>query len=136
MTAEPVESMNATLERLVRAISRVDSATIEACCSDEVALNVPGARDVDLTQQSRGNKAFATWTKNVHAHCGATSFALHRYFENGCEMMATGDIHIERLPRRFSSPCSIHVRFQSGRIVAFQLLVDTYALDKFRGEMD
>ncbi len=65
-----------------------------------------------------------------------TKFELHRYFENGCEMMAAGKIDIERPPRHFTSPCSIHVRFEAGQIAFLQLLVDTYALEKFRGEMD
>ena len=51
-------------------------------------------------------------------------------------MMAAGTIGIERSPRRFNSPCSIHARFEAGQIAFFQLLLDTYALEKFRGEMD
>ena len=97
---------------------------------------MPGARAVDLTQESRGAVASAAWAKNVHKLCGATRCSVHRFFENGCEMMASGEIHIERLPRQFTSPGSIHVRFESGLIVSFQLLVDTYALEKCRGKMD
>jgi len=65
-----------------------------------------------------------------------TTFALRRYFENGRELMANGVIRIDRGPQSFESPCSFHVRFESGKIAAFQLLLDTYALQKFRGEMD
>lgn len=136
MTLEISESMNATLKGLLRAITEVDHTHIEACCAAEIVLQVPGASAVDLTHDSRGVDALAAWAKNVHELCGATRFVLRRYFENGCEMMASGEIHIERLPRHFASPCSIHVRFEAGLISSFQLLVDTYALDKFRGQMD
>ena len=50
--------------------------------------------------------------------------------------MANGVIRIDRVPQSFEWPCSFHVRFESGKITAFQLLLDTYALQKFRGEMD
>jgi ketosteroid isomerase-like protein len=130
------ESMNATLQKLLRAITEVDVSRIEACCRADVILQVPGARAVDLTRESRGVSELAAWAKGVHELCGLTRFVLHRYFENGCETMASGEIQIERLPRHFNSPCSIHVRFEAGRIASFQLLLDTYGLEKFRGEMD
>jgi ketosteroid isomerase-like protein len=136
MITDTSESMNATVQRLLHAITDVDDAQIRACCSTDVILQVPGARAVDLTQESRGADALAHWAKTVHELCGASRFILHRFFENGCEMMASGEIHIERLPRHFKSPCAIHVRFEAGLITSFQLLVDTYALEKFRGEMD
>ncbi len=53
MFGEPQESMNATLTRLLRAISDVDTAAIEACCTTGVVLNGPGARAVDLTRKAR-----------------------------------------------------------------------------------
>ena len=136
MPIETSESMNATLHRLLRAITDVDAPRIEACCTANVILQVPGARSVDLTRESRGVGELTAWAKSVHELCGLTRFVLHRYFENGCETMASGAIQIERLPRHFSSPCSIHVRFEAGRIASFQLLLDTYGLDKFRGETD
>lgn len=136
MAIEPTESMNATLQKLLRAIAEVDEPRITACCAAEVVLQVPGARAVDFTRESRGVGELAAWAKSVHELCGATQFVLHRYFENGCEMMASGQIQIERLPRHFNSPCSIHVRFEAGLIASFQLLLDTYGLEKFRGEMD
>ncbi len=136
MSEDPLESMNATLARLLHAISDVDTAAIEACCIAGIILHVPGARAVDLTQDSKGSGALVAWAQSVRQLCGMTRFEMHRYFENGCEMMAAGLIDIERLPRHFSSPCSIHARFEAGRIASFQLLLDTYALEKFRGEMD
>ena len=136
MIEDQLESMNATLARLLHAISDVDSTAIEACCRADILLHVPGARAVDLTQDSKGSAALAVWAQSVHQLCGMTTFEMHRYFENGCEVMAAGLIYIERLPRHFSSPCSIHARFEAGRIASFRLLLDTYALEKFRGEMD
>jgi hypothetical protein len=50
--------------------------------------------------------------------------------------MSVGVIRIELLPRTFTSPCAMHVRFEDGKIAAVLLLLDTYALQKFRGEMD
>ncbi len=130
------EAMNSTLARLLRAITEVDSSTIEECCTSEVKLHVPGARDVDLTRRSQGSEALTVWAQTVHDLCGMTQFAMDRYFENGCETMSVGMIDIERLPRRFSSPCAVHVRFEGSRIASFQLLLDTYALERFRGGMD
>ena len=136
MPEESQEAMNSTVSRLLRAISEVDLATIEACCTAQVELHVPGARDVDLTIRSKGSDALGAWAQSVHNLCGMTKFAIHRYFENGCETMAAGTINIERLPRRFNSPCSVHVRFDGERVASFELLLDTYALEKFRGGMD
>ena len=136
MPEESHEAMNSTLAQLLRAISEVDVSTIQACCTEQVELHVPGARDVDLTHRSQGSEALGAWAKSVHDLCGMTKVAVHRYFENGCETMAAGMINIERLPRRFSSPCSVHVRFEGDRVASFQLLLDTYALERFRGGMD
>jgi ketosteroid isomerase-like protein len=136
MLIETPESQNAICHRLLVGISEVDSSSLRAVCTENVVLNVPGARDVDLTKESQGTEAICQWAKAVHTFCGKTIFSLHRYFENGCELMAVGKIHIERHPRVFESACAIHLRFESGRVASFQLLLDTYALDKFRGEMD
>jgi ketosteroid isomerase-like protein len=130
------ESPNAIVNKLLKAITEVDAAQIEALCIDSVELQVPGAKDVDLTASRQGSAGFSAWAAEVSQLCGKTTFLIHRYFENGCELMAAGSINIERLPRVFSSPCSILVRFDAGRIALFQLLVDSYALEKFRGQMD
>ena len=132
----PDESENAIAFRLLKAISEVDEETLRAVCQDEVELHVPGARDVDLTAERAGIDAFVTWASDVHQLCGQTTFNIDRYFENGCELMASGGIHIQRLPRTFSSPCSVLIRFGAGKVAFFQLLVDTYALETFRGQMD
>ncbi len=132
----PNESENAMAFRLLKAISEVDEDTLRAVCQDDVELQVPGARDVDLTAERAGIDAFVTWASDVHRLCGLTMFHIDRYFENGCELMASGVIRIQRLPRTFSSPCSVLIRFGAGKVTFFQLLVDTYALEKFRGQMD
>ena len=136
MPEESHEAMNSTLARLLRAISGVDSSAIEECCTPAVELHVPGARDVDLTRRSEGCEELTAWAATVHDLCGMTNFVMHRYFENGCETMASGTIDIVRLPRRFASPCSVHARFEGSRVATFQLLLDSYALEKFRGGMD
>ena len=136
MPSETSESQNATCHRLLTAISDLDLALLHTVCTENVVLNVPGARDVDLTRASRGAEALCQWADAIHRLCGKTTFVLHRYFENGCELMAMGKISIERHPREFESPCAIHLRFEAGRVAYFQLLLDTSALDKFRGEMD
>lgn len=136
MSEETPEAMNSIVARLLRAITEVDFPTIETSCTPTVELHVPGARDVDLTQRSQGCEALSAWAETVHNLCGMTRFVMQRYFENGCETMAAGTIEIVRLPRRFASPCSVHTRFEGSRIATFQLLLDTYALEKFRGGMD
>jgi Cdc6-like AAA superfamily ATPase len=50
-------------------------------------------------------------------------FAL--LFRKRSELMANGSIRIDRVPNTFESPCSFHVRIESGKIAAFQLLLDT-----------
>ena len=130
------ESENAVCFQLLKAISEVDEETVRALCEDDVQLQVPGARDVDLTAERSGVDAFVSWASDVHRLCGQTKFNIHRYFENGCELIASGAIHIQRHPRTFSSPCSILIRFEGGKVAFFQLLLDTYALEKFRGQMD
>jgi ketosteroid isomerase-like protein len=130
------ESENAACFQLLKAISEVDEETVRALCEDDVQLQVPGARDVDLTAERSGVDAFVSWASDVHRLCGQTKFNIHRYFENGCELIASGAIHIQRHPRTFSSPCSILIRFEGGKVAFFQLLLDTYALEKFRGQMD
>ena len=130
------ESENAVCFQLLKGISEVDEETVRALCEDDVQLQVPGARDVDLTAERSGIEAFVSWASDVHRLCGQTTFNIHRYFENGCELMASGAIHIQRRPRTFNSPCSILIRFEGGKVAFFQLLLDTYALEKFRGQMD
>lgn len=130
------QSLNAIFLRFVRAISDVDCGVLREVSTGDVQIDVPGARFVDITQSSHGADALCNWATTVHRECGQTTFNLHRYFENGCELMANGTIQIQHLPARFESPCSFHVRFESGRIAAFQLLLDTYALQKFRGKLD
>ena len=134
--AELRESTNALFRRFVQAISDADCDVLRSLSQEQVTTDVPGARFVDITAQEHGAEALCKWAHTVRQECGPTSFLLHRYFENGCELMATGIIRIERLPHTFQSPCSFHVRLESGKIAAFQLLLDTYALQKFRGEMD
>ena len=136
MFGESTQTMNNALTRLLHAISNVDTATIQACCTIGVVLTVPGARYVDLTQESQGCDALVAWAQTVRRLCGMTTFSLDQFFDNANEMMAVGNIEIERLPRHFSSPCSIYVRFEADRVASFQLLLDTFALEKFRGEMD
>ena len=130
------ESQNAVCFRLLKAISEVDEETIRALCENDVQLQVPGARDVDLTAERSGVGAFISWASDVQRLCGKTTFNIHRYFENGCELMASGAIHIQRHPRTFSSACSVLLRFEANGVGFFQLLLDTYALEKFRGQMD
>jgi ketosteroid isomerase-like protein len=130
------QSLNAIFFRFVRAVSEVDCETLRQVSTDDVQIDVPGARFVDITRSSHGPEALCDWAMTVRRECGPTTFHLHRYFENGCELMANGTIEIQHLPGRFESPCSFHVRFESGKIAAFQLLLDTYALQKFRGKLD
>lgn len=126
------ESPNATLFCLIRAISGVDCAVIKRLAAPNVRLNVPGAEDAGITQNSIGSESLCLWAKTVREQCGKTTFNLHRYFENGCELMAVGKIHIERVSGVFNSPCSIHVVFEQGRVASFQLLLNTFALEKCR----
>ena len=134
--SQPQESPNAVFRRFVEALSELDFATLRQIAAEEVTVDVPGARFVDITKSGRGLAALCEWAATVRRECGMTTFDVHRYFENGCELMANGSIRIERLPRVFRSECSLFVRFESGRIAAFQLLLDTYALQKFCGEFD
>lgn len=130
------ESSNALLARFVRAISEVDLTALVSLSTQEIRISIPGARDVDLTTKNVGVDSLCTWAKRVHDECGNTTFHLHRYFENGCEIVAVGEIHIERLPGGFTSPCSIHLVLEGGLVASFQLLLDTFALEKFRGRAD
>ncbi len=130
------ESENAMAQELLKAITEADSERIGALCAEDVELQIPGPRDLDLTAHRKGADGFAAWAEKINRFCGKTSFAIERYFENGCELMASGTIHIQRHPRTFSSPCSIFVRFEAGKIVRFQLLLDTSALERFKGQMD
>ncbi len=130
------ESLNALSAQCLKAVTDVDLAALRTLCHQDVAIQVPGARDVDLTIHTDGVEGLCEWATNVHEFCGQTSFAIHRYFENGCELMASGTIHIQRLPRVFSSPCSLLFRYESGQVIFLQLLLDSFALEKFRGQMD
>jgi len=130
------QSLNALCRQFLGAITAVDCPMLGEIASDAIAIDVPGARSLDITEHGKGINALCEWATTVHRECGPTVFDIHRYFENGCELMANGAIHIERLPRVFKSPCALHIRVEAGKIMAFQLLLDTYALEKFRGEMD
>ena len=134
--ATEMESANAVAQQLVKALTDIDAGLLGTLCRDDIELQVPGARDVDLTAQQTGVSSFVAWAADVQGFCGKTTFAIDRYFENGCELMAAGTIRIERHPRIFTSPCSLLLRFEAGKVSFFQLLLDTYALDKFRGQMD
>lgn len=129
------ESANAVFQ-FIKAVSETDCTKLLAIADEDVVLDIPGARFVDITRNARGRAELCEWAETVRRECGRISFEIHRYFENGCELMANGSLTIERAPRTFHSPCSFHVRIEKGKIVAFQLLLDTYALQKFRGEMD
>jgi ketosteroid isomerase-like protein len=133
---ELTESANAIAKQLLEGISELDEERIGNLCQNDIELQVPGAREVDLTTQRKGVSAFIGWAADVKRFCGKTTFVMHRYFENGCELMAAGTIQIQRHPRTFSSPCSMLLRIEAGKVAFFQLLLDTYALDKFRGQMD
>ena len=85
----------------------------------------------DQLESMNATLALAASAHSVHQLCWMTTSEMHRYFENGCEVVAAGLIHMERLPRHFESPGSIHARFEAGRIASFQLLLDTYALENF-----
>jgi ketosteroid isomerase-like protein len=128
--------LNAIFLQFVQTVSEVDCGTLDRVASKDVQIDVPGARFVDITEHAHGSEALCAWANTVRRECRKTTFDLRRYFENGCELMANGRIRIERPPGLFRSPCSFHVRFESGRIAAFQLLLDTYALQEFRGTMD
>lgn len=130
------ESANAVCARLLKAISDVDEPALRMLCDENVSLQVPGARAVDLTAEDSGIDEFVSWAANVQQLCGQISFNIHRYFKNDFELMASGAIHIQRNPRTFSSPCSALISFEGGKVVLFQLLLDTFALEKFRGQMD
>jgi len=130
------ESSNALFRQFVSAISAPDCTSLFTIVAPNISIDIPGASFVDLTASAHGAEALCAWASQVHKECGKTTFVIHRYFENGCELMANGEIRIERHPRTFSSPCSFHVLIEAGKITAFQLLLDTYALQKFRGEMD
>lgn len=130
------ESPNSIFRSFVQAISDTDCNALRKITADTVTFDIPGARFVDITRRDEGIDELCEWVETVRRECGHTTFEIHRYFENGCELMANGMIRIERLPRVFKSPCSFHIRFESGKVTAFQLLLDTYALEKFRGEMD
>ena len=130
------ESLNAQAARCVKAIEDVDHEALHAVCTADVEVVVPGARDVDLTIRAAGIEGLCDWVAKVRQLCGMTRFSIDRYFENGCQLMASGTIHIQRLPREFSSPCSLLLRFESGKIAFLQLLLDSFALEKFRGQMD
>ena len=134
--ATEMESANAVARQLLNALTDIDAELLGTLCRDDIELQVPGARDLDLTAQRTGVSSFVAWAADVKGFCGKTTFAIDRYFENGCELMAAGTIRIERHPRIFTSPCSLLLRFEAGKVSFFQLLLDTYALDKFRGQMD
>jgi ketosteroid isomerase-like protein len=133
---EAQESLNAVFRLFLQAISGADCPALQEIATEAVAVDIPGARFVDITSHVQGGAALCEWAETVRRECGNTTFEIHHYFENGCEVMANGIIRIERLPRIFESPCSLHIRFEGGRIAAFQLLLDTYALQNFRGAMD
>jgi hypothetical protein len=130
------ESPNALFSRFIHAVAETDLDALKEIATVNIRIEVPGASFVDITRNSEGIDALCNWVTTVRDQCGKTTFIVHRYFENGCELVANGRIQIERLPRIFESPCSCHVQIEAGRIVSFQLLLDTYGLQKFRGEFD
>lgn len=132
----PHKSPNALFSRFLHAVSETDLDALKEVATDDIRLEVPGARFVDITRKSEGSDALCDWARTVREECGKSTFKVHRYFENGCEVMANGRIRIERLPRVFDSPCACHAEIEADRIASFQLLLDTYALEKFRGEFD
>lgn len=136
INTELTESANAIAEQLLKGISEIDEERMNSLCQNDIELQVPGAREVDLTAQRTGVSSFVAWAADVKGFCGKTTFVIDRYFENGCELMATGTIQIQRHPRTFSSPCSMLLRFEAGKVAFFQLLLDTYSLNKFRGQLD
>jgi SnoaL-like domain len=130
------ESPNALFSRFVLAIGETDTDALREMVTSDVRLDVPGARFADITRHSKGMEAICDWAKTVREECGRATFVLHRSFENGGEVMANGEILIERLPRTFASACACHAQIEAGKIASFQLLMDTFALQKFRGEFD
>ena len=136
MTSATDESVNAIVSRFLNAFSAADFTAMNDLTTEQIELFIPGARDVDLTQVGKGREALREWTEAVWQDCGRPKFDLHRYFANGSETVAVGVMTIERIPRMFQSDCAVHVQFDQGRIALFRLLYDTYALEKFRGQMD
>ncbi len=136
MSLETDESQNAVLYRLLKALAQVDCAMLSKLAADDIQITIPGARDLDITLNGAGQDALCAWAKTVHNQCGDLAFVMHRYFENGCEMMAIGTFSIQRIPRIFEADCAVHVSFEQGKVSSFKLLFDSYALDKFRGQMD
>jgi ketosteroid isomerase-like protein len=130
------ESMNTIAEELLRAIGDVDQEAICRLCGAEIELQVPVARDVDLNAQRTGVDAFCAWVMEVRRLYGQTRLVIHHYFESGHELIAAGAINIKHYPQMFSSSCSMFLRFEMGQIASFQLLVNSYVLEKFRSQMD
>ena len=136
MADDAVGSQNSVLYRLLNALTNVDCDALNDLVAESIAVAIPGARDLDITLKASGRAALCAWSKIVHDECGNMKFVLHRYFENECEMMAIGNMNIQRIPRVFECECGIHVRFECGKVASFKLFFDTYALEKFRGQMD
>ena len=75
------ESPNALIRRFVQAISDADCDSLRDTAQQQVSIDVPGARFVDITAQEHGAEALCRWVHSVCDNCGPTTFALHRYFE-------------------------------------------------------
>ena len=122
------------LTGLLDAIEEVDLARLRTLCSPEVLLRVPGSMTADITSNAEGIDAFCAWTTSIRKLCGVVRISPEKVLREGDELMCVGTIWIERSPRDFRSPCSLSVSFKDSKIASFFLLLDTFALEQFRGD--
>jgi hypothetical protein len=126
----------AVFRRFIDAVSAVDCSTLQTIATSDVHVEVPGTRSAYITNDGTGLDALCAWTRRVYMECGKLEFEPHRLFDNGNELMTAGIITIEHHPHTFKSLCLTYVCFEDGKIAKFQLLLDTFALQKFHGEAD
>jgi len=126
----------AVFRRFIDAVSAVDCSTLKTIATSDVHVEVPGTRSAYITNDGRGLDALCAWTRRVYMECGKLKFEPHRLFDNGNELMTAGIITIEHHAHTFKSACLTYVSFEDDKIAKFQLLLDTFALQKFSGEAD
>ena len=131
---DPANAEHANVERFLEAISTADLDSLRALCTLDVELKVPGSMTADLTREGHGIEALCEWTQTIRRLCGVVRLDTDRELYGEAEVMATGQLTIDKMPRSFRSPCFMHFRFSGNSVSSFALLCDTFALEQFRGD--
>ena len=100
------------------------------CLTDDVVWKVQGAAELPTVGQRRGKDAVRAWLAAFPQHFKPLAFRIDRMFENGQQVVVTGDLTHQILStgRTFSSDFAAVCTVRDNKISAYAFLEDSYAL--------